>query len=118
MTYCQHCGSQLDDNSSFCSNCGAKIETFVNPQQYQNQNVDYNQNSNSELPIIALVLAFFFPFIGLIIGIYANNKAKEATGQSNPIARAAIIVSAVILILSFFTVILYFAVFAAFIAAV
>jgi hypothetical protein len=42
--YCQHCGSNLDENSAFCPNCGASVQqnatqtsNFTQTQQYPPQ---------------------------------------------------------------------------------
>jgi len=37
MKYCRNCGSQLDDNASFCMNCGAKTEAEAPAEQYAPQ---------------------------------------------------------------------------------
>lgn len=49
--YCQNCGTQMDDNAMFCSNCGFKVVDFTenqqqvqeNQTQQQVQGINYNQ---------------------------------------------------------------------------
>lgn len=49
--YCQNCGTQMDDNAMFCSNCGFKVVDFTENQQQVQQNqtqqqvqgINYNQ---------------------------------------------------------------------------
>ena len=53
--YCDNCGSEIPDNSSFCSNCGNNLKV-------KNKNM-----------FIALVLTFFITGLG---SIYAGNTKK------------------------------------------
>lgn len=50
------------------------------------------------LGIVALILAFFVQIAGLIVGIIARNKSKEA-GYQNGFATAAIWISIVLMVL-------------------
>jgi hypothetical protein len=51
------------------------------------------------LGIVALILAILpFQLIGLILGIVANNQSKAA-GYKNTVAKAAIIISIVLMVL-------------------
>jgi len=68
MKYCTNCGKQLDDNSAFCINCGAKApilnpvtnESNVNTQQQQApaqpQMQTQTQPKQSKGPVIAIVI--------------------------------------------------------------
>lgn len=105
MKYCQNCGNQSEDSATFCSFCGCQF------QQQMNTNTNVNNqvaNYNSDLPVVALILAFIFPLIGLILGIYSNNQCKIATGQSNSMSKAAIIVSLAFIIMGILFVLFYF----------
>lgn len=44
MRYCSNCGNQLNENSAFCPNCGAKV---VDQQSNNNSQQGYNQQSYS-----------------------------------------------------------------------
>ena len=50
------------------------------------------------LGIVAVVLAFVFTLLGLILGIVANNQSKAAGFKNTP-AKAGIIIGAVFLVL-------------------
>ena len=50
------------------------------------------------LGIVALVLAFLFPRLGLILVLVANNQSKAA-GYANPFAKWAIILSIIFLVI-------------------
>lgn len=70
------------------------------------------ENPGKTLGIVALVLAFFFSLVGLILGIIANNQSK-AVGMTNGPAKAAIILSIIFMVLGLIIGIAYFAFIAA-----
>ncbi|MBN2454052.1 DUF4190 domain-containing protein [Candidatus Woesearchaeota archaeon] len=55
---------------------------------------------NKNLAIIALVLAFFFPLVGLIIGIVALVKINKEGGEGKGMAIAAIVIGAIMTLLA------------------
>lgn len=66
--YCKNCGRTVDDTSSYCNNCGARI---VNKP-----NADVSED-NSNLGFA--ILGFFIPIVGLILFlIYEEKKPKRA----------------------------------------
>jgi len=107
--YCQNCGTQMDDNAMFCSNCGFKVVDFTENQQQVQQNqtqqqvqgINYNQgyyqqqNANlvpkkksKKKPIIisvvAVVLAAILAFGGFTLyGKFFNNKTVDECGVIN-----------------------------------
>lgn len=62
------------------------------------------EDKASGLSIAALVLAFFIPLVGLILGIVAKKDAGE---KSAKLAKAAIIVSVVFMVLNVLVGVLY-----------
>lgn len=50
------------------------------------------------LGIVGLILAFFIPLVGLILGIVGLNQSKKA-GRKNGVALAAVIVSSIFLVI-------------------
>lgn len=67
-------------------------------------------NPGQTLGIIALICAFFFQLLGLILGIVALNQSKKV-GMKNGLAVAAIWISVVLMVLGLLVVILSFALF-------
>jgi hypothetical protein len=67
-------------------------------------------NPGQTLGIIALICAFFFQLLGLILGIVALNQSKKV-GMKNGLAVAAIWISAVLMAIGLIIVILSFALF-------
>lgn len=59
MVFCDKCGTELEDNASFCSNCGNKVNKVT---KKENKNI-----------YIALILTFFLTGLG---SIYAGNAKK------------------------------------------
>lgn len=62
------------------------------------------QKTNS-LAIVGLILAFFFPFVGLILSIVALNQIKKRNEGGKGLAVAGTILSAVLLVLEIITII-------------
>jgi len=63
MKYCQFCGSELEEGSNFCGNCGKK-QTSVYSQEVSSE----KPNRSNDAPNGGYaVLGFFFPIVGLIL---------------------------------------------------
>lgn len=56
-------------------------------------------NPGKTLGVVALVLAILLPLIGLILGFVANGQSKKA-GQKNGLAVAAIVIGAILTLLT------------------
>ena len=69
-------------------------------------------NPGQTLGIVALILAFFFQLLGLILGIVALNQSKKV-GMKNGLAVAAIWISAILMVLGLIITIAWFAFFGA-----
>ena len=75
MAICKNCGSEIEDNAKFCTQCGAKTDEspFIEPQEQQNQ--QSQQQSYQETPDSSDIeknktwagLAYFLFFLPLII---------------------------------------------------
>lgn len=63
MKYCQFCGSELEEGSNFCGNCGKK-QTSVYSQEVSDGK-QYRSNDAKSGGYAAL--GFFFPTVGLIL---------------------------------------------------
>lgn len=78
--YCTHCGSEIDDDSLVCSECGEKVEVFENiqeNQQVQNNNEKDKFKINKKIIIAAALISLF-----MLSFMYINqsNKYKELEG--------------------------------------
>ena len=89
--YCKICGRPVDDTSSYCNNCGARIDN--------KPNADVSED-NSNLGFA--ILGFFIPIVGLILFlIYEEKKPKRAksAGKGALIGFITEIVLAIILVI-------------------
>lgn len=127
--YCTKCGHPNDDNTSFCTNCGAPLgeektvaQDFNQPQQPVQPQQPMPQPTGSipgrglgiasmVLGIISLVFfcTIYLPIpcaiVGIILGIVGRNQAK-ASGAPTGMATAGIICSSISLGLALITIIL------------
>lgn len=106
--FCSKCGNQLGAGAAFCPNCGTPAGTpvsnvYVAPpvqpdaqqsavgQGYGGYN-GYNSAPVSGLAVAALVVAFFAPLIGLILGYSARKDINNSQGAKGGrgVATAAI----------------------------
>lgn len=87
--FCHKCGSRLEGDSNFCTNCGSISFDFGKNTQ---KNMEYsNDKENNALKIaslvigiVSIVLSFFFSFfvipaaiVGLVLGIVYSSRAKK-----------------------------------------
>lgn len=64
--YCRKCGGIVDDDATFCKNCGANLNDISN-----------TSDDNSSFGVA--VLGFFIPLVGLILFlVYEGKKPKSA----------------------------------------
>ncbi len=76
MKYCRNCGKEIDENSSYCPECGAYVGD--GPEQ-QNEQFNYQQPTKQNNDVDGNnagfnVLSFFFPLIGLILYLVWKNQ--------------------------------------------
>lgn len=92
MKYCKHCGQEIEDDDTFCPNCGTRVSDYSTDYTYTS-NSTRNSSSHtssshktyeSEGNAAALgVLGFFVPVVGLILFIVwkdTNPKYSKAAG--------------------------------------
>lgn len=103
--FCRNCGSQLPDNSKFCTKCGASTGVGGNTSQQQyTGNVQpqaQQATSNSQLQqednicaILGLIFAFIFPIAGLILSIIGMKKQ-----QYHGLAVAGLVISIIAIVI-------------------
>ncbi len=96
--YCKNCGSAVDDNSSYCYNCGAWLG---------NDPATNVPKDNSTFWFS--VLGFFIPIVGLILFLvyeYKNPKRSRAAGKGALIGFITRIALSIVLVI--ISVIFYF----------
>ena len=69
--YCKECGNRIDDNSKFCSVCGAKQMNIGKNELSNEEPIRHNQklNQNNEALIPATALQVFFPLFGFGLSV-------------------------------------------------
>lgn len=85
--YCNHCGTQIPDNTIFCPNCGAEQRAVyaqpVNSAQIINPYANDPQASSDASPVLtwgiiglAFSCSFFLSFLGIIFSAIGRSKAN------------------------------------------
>lgn len=94
MVFCNNCGTQMDDNATFCPACGTRAETPVTPDPnpvsggYYAPPVDPKDHTGeftaedvSENKVIAM-LPYLFGLFGLLLSLIAASDSKYAAFHS------------------------------------
>ncbi len=112
--FCQSCGSELIDGANACTNCGALVNSVpVNnvPVQNNYQNTAPANQTNG-LAIAGLIVSILccgsLSLVSLILSILGLTSSKKMNGSGKGMAIAGIIISAIGMILSIISTILYF----------
>lgn len=114
MKYCSHCGNEVLDEAVICPKCGCSVN-YGNGAQPQTQPA---VDSYSGLSIAGFILSFLESLVGLILCIVAYNEAKKTGSQKSlGLARAGIIISAVLMGVAVILVVLYLIIFLIFMGA-
>lgn len=105
--FCSNCGSNVQ--GKFCSGCGANVTTSPEGvglvyQETRKAVVTRPGAPNSGMAIAALICAFFFPLLGLILGLLARNDIRNSNGNmgGDGLANAAILVSIIFMAIFLF----------------
>jgi hypothetical protein len=103
--FCSNCGEKVQ--GQFCSKCGSP----PNGEKSNDLGLVFQQTRNivpakpgaptSGTAIAAIVLTFFIPLVGLILGLVAKNEIKNSNGEKSGdgLAAAAIILSLVFMVI-------------------
>lgn len=123
--FCSKCGAQNAPEAAFCPTCGNPINSqtagvFQPPSSLSASGTETNYGNygssapTSGLAVAALVLAFFVPLVGLILGYSARKDIKNSVGakSGDGLATAAIVLGWIFTILGALFGILYVVYFA------
>ena len=70
--FCKNCGSPLDDNASFCGNCGAKVN-----QEKAQAEPSSNKEKHSPLKFVFLILTLLLVCGGLYATVGLNMRKNH-----------------------------------------
>ncbi len=124
--FCSKCGSQNGPEAAFCPNCGNPINSQtatvfqppVSPPAGPANDGGYNNYGSSAptsgMAVAALVLAFFVPLVGLILGYSARNEIRRSEGakSGDGLATAAIVLGWIFTIIGIVVGVIYVVYFA------
>ncbi|MGN0580940.1 MAG: zinc-ribbon domain-containing protein [Ruminococcus sp.] len=72
--YCSKCGSKVEENTSFCHNCGnslyAKTASNPNPQSTKDEFKDLSKNINIKFPF-QFIITYGIEWLGIIISLFS-----------------------------------------------
>ena len=109
---CDKCGSEVDSNSKFCPNCGAKIEPTEKAERVEVVEATVKDNSDNKvnnteigynvMSIVGFVLSFIpipkFRLVALVISIIALVQISKTKEKGKGLAIAGIAISSLIVI--------------------
>ena len=102
--FCPNCGEKLIDDANFCKSCGTRLNASAErtaPPQRPAYEKDYTIHI-----IIAYILALLIPLFGLVMGFYLLSRKDSEKAKKH--GKYAIIVSIVMMALSFINVLRYY----------
>ncbi len=92
---CKKCGREIADDSTFCSYCGENLQT----ETVETVEAQEKPSRTNVLAIIGFVLSFIQPIAGLVLSIIGLKKS-ETWNSGRKMAKAGIIISIVMIVLS------------------
>lgn len=92
--FCKNCGKEISDNAYVCPNCGVKVAADA-PKQKNNK------------ALIGFIFSFFIPLVGLILGILGYKDSQKMNDEGRGLAIAAIVISAISLVINIIVSIVY-----------
>lgn len=81
--FCRNCGSEIDDRAVFCPHCGVATSNEMQPAS----------GKTNTMSVVGLVLAFFFPIVGLVLSIIGLRQCREKGEGGRGLAIAGIVIS-------------------------
>lgn len=100
--YCSKCGSEIDDDATFCPYCGTSTGAAILPEYYVPPVETGGYSSAKQTngcAIAGFLLAFTVPYIGFILSIIGIVKSKrECRGSGRGLAITGLIISLILMI--------------------
>lgn len=93
-SFCPKCGTPAGDGD-FCSNCGSSLMSQSVPAGAAYSGQGAALAPTSTLAIVALIVSFFVPIVGLILGYVARKEIDNSSGRlsGRGLATAAIVIN-------------------------
>lgn len=78
VNVCPHCGKEVMEDFDTCFNCGESLnQQGAKEVVYQTYKIQNNQDAS----FLFLVIAFFFPLIGLIVALLIRPSNERLANQ-------------------------------------
>lgn len=114
MKICPSCGMQIEAESSFCPNCGARQNTQTNYESNYYSQHPQRMSTNKILSIVALVISIISIFLGgllaeiaaIIIASIVLNSQDQSEPEVITMSKIALIMSIVFIIIRIVLVII------------
>ncbi len=87
--YCKKCGILVDENSTFCPECGC----IPHPNS-----TSYKQSNG--MAIAGFVCSFFSPLLGWIFGGIGLSRSKSRNGAGKGFSIAAIVIASAMFVIN------------------
>lgn len=100
--FCNNCGKEINDAAYVCPYCGVRTPVAMQAEQRQTTSEDTNG-----FAIAGLVLAFFFPLLGLIFSCVGLSRSKKMNDVERGLSIAGIVVSVIEMVMIVIIVIAY-----------
>ena len=82
---------------------------FTPPNPPTNQGNNMQQEAGNAIAVVGFILAFLFPFAGLICSIIGLSKSKRLGGKNRGLALAGVIVSVIFMVINFIIIFIFIA---------
>ncbi len=96
--YCKFCGKEIADEAVMCPHCGSMLTARPTPPPAAAE--------SNWMAIVGFILSFFIPIAGLVLSIFGKNRAREMGGTGETLAKAGIVISAILIGLTVLSAIL------------